>query len=86
MTRLCMDCGTFLGEKCPFCGNEAEQVPHTDPIKIWQCRNARCRYFRGSRIFFAGAGGLTHGLCATCVNKRNDVAERCRRTGAKLPE
>ena len=57
MTRVCMDCGAVLGEKCPGCGREARLVG-----ELYVCTNGVCRL----RYFTKGNGGETHGLCVSC--------------------
>jgi hypothetical protein len=66
MTRLCMDCGIELGEKCPTCGSldvQDAQIAGVAAGKAKFCQTC-------GLLFDRGRGGQTHGLCAKCVHTR----------------
>jgi hypothetical protein len=66
VTRLCMDCGTELGERCPVCGSldvQSAQIPGIEAGKAQSCH--KC-----GLLFARGRGGKTHGICAKCVHIR----------------
>lgn len=65
MTRLCMDCKSYLGEKCPLCGAVATLVnAESSGVAWYECSGCAVN-------FIAGEGGTTHGLCAKCLGVRN---------------
>jgi len=56
MTRICMVCGTTIGEKCPQCGAEAAPDRRHDGWHVCPEHGA----------FRTGDGGPSHGVCAVC--------------------
>jgi ssDNA-binding Zn-finger/Zn-ribbon topoisomerase 1 len=73
MTRLCMDCHAYMGEKCPKCGAVASLV-NSDRFSfaVYECTNSHCAV-----NFIGGEGGNTHGLCPKCLGSRNvEMRER----------
>jgi hypothetical protein len=63
LTRVCMDCGKEMGEKCPRCGGEQPTPVAAVASKYFICRMGH--------TFEKGAGGETHGICGACSDLRN---------------
>lgn len=68
MTIICAQCRVegrkgVVGEKCPQCGERAEES-WRDPGWYF-CLNMDCAV----REFDRGAGGVTHGLCTPCLER-----------------
>ena len=61
MTRLCMDCGAELGERCCRCGSVV--IAKADSTPYLECLNCKLQFSKGQ-------GGETHGLCGVCLNAR----------------
>jgi len=72
MTRQCTDCKIIMGEKCPKCGSQnlillnREDEP---PPDWFECVK--------QHVFQEGDGGITHGICDPCLEKRRqEVMEK----------
>ena len=65
MTRQCADCKIIMGEKCPECGSENLVLLNTEndlPPDMFECPL--------HHIFPEGEGGITTGICESCLEKR----------------
>lgn len=73
MTRLCMDCGIILGEKCPHCGCILVRAWLTlfRKRERYQCLHPNC-----GRKFNPGQGGITHTLCQPCLRIRRVMKDK----------
>lgn len=74
MTRVCMDCKTVLGEKCPSCGGSNLTLQRAFFARTYVCTDPDCSYLKKharAREFVKGEGGETHGLCEDCRTKRH---------------
>ena len=72
MTRQCTDCKIIMGEKCPTCGSQNLILLNREddlPPDTFECHK--------NHQFQEGAGGITHGICDECLEKRRqEVLEK----------
>ena len=74
MTRQCADCKIIMGEKCPVCGSQNLVLLNREgdlPPDTFECHN--------HHEFQEGAGGITHGICDPCLEKRRQEVESAAR-------
>jgi hypothetical protein len=65
VTRQCTDCKIIMGEKCSACGSQSLILLNRGddlPPDMFECHN--------HHIFEEGEGGVTHGICDPCLEKR----------------
>lgn len=74
MTVKCMDCRSFLYEKCPDCGATCETTMQANLDGLGMCEYHVCPTLECEMVLFqAGHGGVSHGICAGCLETRRAV-------------
>jgi hypothetical protein len=63
MTRLCVRCNRFIGEKCAQCGTEVTAISNGHTVTDAEFDCPSCGYH-----FVQGDGGETGGMCEPCFD------------------
>ena len=74
MTRQCADCKLIMGEKCHICGSQNLILLNREgdlPPDTFECHK--------NHQFQEGQGGVTHGICDSCLEKRRQEVESAAR-------
>ena len=79
MTRVCVDCGEKLGEKCVRCG--AESVPLDPNAQGHPAARIEFRCPACGHQFTQGEGGETGGMCEQCFDAALRIAHERQKTG-----
>jgi hypothetical protein len=81
VTRVCVQCGERLGEKCVRCGAEARPI-HADVQSTAPSENdfgcSACGHH-----FTGGEGGNTGGMCEACFDEALRKAHEVQKAGRR---